>query len=257
MILTQTHKRRSFVGSLNVGTDVVDALRSLCVDNTILCGLVQATGYLRDVQLRTYDATTKSWKDPLVLPGSFHVASFSGTISLIERQTRIRCHVLGTSLGAGPTPVVVSGEIMAGEVVNIEFGLEAIDDIRLYRARDERSGLDGWLHVEFAQPGAPVRPPERIVLPEPVVEEPERRAPAAASKAADSTIDIRPGDFLNHPTLGRCAVAGLEVDERLTIKLESGRLVELHTGLIDISPARPGPGGERIFNVTIRRRAGR
>lgn len=252
MILTQTHKRRSFVGSLNFGTDVVDALRSLCVDNTILCGSVRGTGYLKDVKLRTFDAVTRSWRDPVTLPGTFHVASLQGTISLIERQTSIRCHVLGSTFASG-APIVMSGEIISGEVASIEFELDAIDDIRLFRARDERSGLDAWLHVEFAQAGAPVRPPERIAPPEPP---PVEEAPVRGGKApkAADTGEIREGDFLNHPTLGRCVVAGPEVDERLTIRLESGRLVELHTGLIDISPARPGPGGERVFNVAIKRR---
>ena len=248
MILTQSHKRRSFLGSLNSGTDVVDALRSLCVDNTILCGFFQGTGYLKDVKLRTFDAATKTWRDPVSYPGTFHAASLNGSISLIERQTSIRCHALGSAL----TPqgqVVASGEIVSGEIVSLEFSLESVDDIRLFRARDERSGLDGWLHVEFAQAGTPVRAPER-----PIVMEPTAVDDAPASKATDLTSDIREGDFLNHPTLGRCVVAGPEVDERLTIRLESGRLVELHTGLIDISPARPGPGGQRVFNVAIKRR---
>jgi len=248
MILTQTHKRRSFVGSLNFGTDVVESLRSLCVDNTILCGVVRGTGYLRDVTVKTFDAVTRAWRDPVSHAGTLHVASLQGSISLIERQTSIRVHVLGTSLASG---AVISGELVSGSVASIEFELDAIDDVRLFRARDDRSGLDAWLHVEFAQAGAPVRPPERIVTPAAAPPE-EARAPKAA-KAAD-TGEIRQGDFLNHPTLGRCVVAGPEVDERLTIRLESGRLVELHTGLIDISPARPGPGGERVFNVAIKRR---
>ncbi|MFO0748657.1 MAG: DUF296 domain-containing protein [Myxococcota bacterium] len=248
MILTQTHKRRSFVGSLNVGTDVVDALRSLCVDNTILCGFFQGSGYLKDVKLRTYDAVTRTYRDPVVHPGTFHAVSLSGSISLIERQTSIRCHLTGAVLAPGASAAVAaSGEVVSAEVINLEFSLDSIDDIRLYRAKDDRSGLESWLHVEFAQGGAPIRPPERA----PAI---DIIAPPRPPRAAEGSFDIRDGDFLNHPTLGRCIVAGPEVDERITIKLESGRLVELHTGLIDITPAKPGPGGERVFTVSIKRR---
>jgi len=251
MILTQTHKGRTFVGSLNIGTDVVEAIRSLCVDNTILCGFFHGAGYLKDAKLRSYDAGARAWRDPVAHPGTLHAVSLSGSISLIERQTSIRCHVMGTVLMPGQTGLTVAaGEVVSAEVVNVEFALDAIDDIRFFRTRDERSGLDGWLHVEFAQGGAPIRPPEKAME----IGDSKTDTPRPTTRIVDDALDIHEGDFLNHPTLGRCVVAGPEVDERLTIRLESGRLVELHTGLIDIAPARPGPGGERVFNVSIKRR---
>lgn len=250
MILTQTHKRRTFVGSLDIGTDVVEAIKSLCVDNTILCGFFNGAGYLKDVKLRSFDANARAWRDPVVHPGTLHAVTLTGSISLIERQTSIRCNVMGNVLTPGqPGVTYAGGEVLAAEVVNVEFALDAIDDIRFFRTRDERNGLDGWLHVEFASGGAPIRPPEKpMEIADSVTDAPR------VTKIVDDSFDIREGDYLNHPTLGRCVVAGPEVDERLTIRLESGRLVELHTGLIDISPARPGPGGERVFNVAIKRR---
>lgn len=265
MIVTQSHKRRAFVGSLNHGSDLIEAIRSLCVDNTILCGFFRATGYLEDVRLQTFDAAQKSYREPELHRGTFHGVTINGNISLVERQTAIRCHVTGSVVPAsGGTPYQVSGELVSGKVVGLEFMLDTIDDLRLYRARDERSGLDGWLHIEFVQGGNPIvrtTPPAEPVAP--ARAEPARAEPAAAPATRRAPVqvvaeeirqDIRIGDFLNHPTLGRCVVVSTENEERVTIRLESGRNVELHTGLVDIAPARTGPDGERVFAVAIRRR---
>ncbi len=143
MILTQTHKRRNFVGSLNAGADLIEAVRKMCVDNTILCGFLHGTGYLKDIKLRTFDGVTRTYRDPETHLGTLHVVSCSGNISLADRQTSIRCHVVGTVSRPGQPPVLVSGELVSAEIIALEFTLDAVDDLRFYRARDERSGLDG------------------------------------------------------------------------------------------------------------------
>jgi predicted DNA-binding protein with PD1-like motif len=254
MIVTQSHKRRSFVGCLNAGTDLLEALRGVCVDNTILCGFFKATGYLKDAKLRTFDATTRSYGEAQSYPGTLHGVSMTGNISLVDRQTAIRCHIAGSLLSPGTSsPVAIAGELVAGQIVAFEFVLETIDDIRLYRERDERTGLDGWLHLEFAQAGNPIvrqAPPEAqlAITPQP----PVVNKPAAPTESP--VHDVREGDFLNHPTLGRCVVVSADQDDRLTIRLESGRNVELHTGLVDIAPPRTAADGTRTFAVSIRRR---
>lgn len=288
MILTQTHKRRSFVGSLNAGSDLIETFRRLCVDNAILCGFFSGTGYLRDVRLRTFDAKTKSFSEPRLFPGTFHAVTLTGNISLTGRETSIRCHASGLARGPegelAATPVPAGGEIVSAEVVGLEFMLESVDDLKLYRDLDERSGLDGWLRLEFASGGGnpivrqtprdpgeptPTPKPAREASPAPSVPAAPAKAPATKKKAdaraaasvdddvptTEETLqDIRVGDLLNHPTLGQCVVISTDLEDRLQIRLESGRAVELHTGLIDIAPFRPGPGGERTFAVSIRRR---
>jgi hypothetical protein len=167
--------------------------------------------------------------------------------------------VSGALLPPDGAPVPLSGELVAGEVVALEFALETVDDMRLYRARDERTGFEGWLHLEFAQSGGPIvreRPPEAQLLVTPAGSAPSAQAAQHKSPrpAVDVVHDVREGDFLNHPTLGRCVVIAADADDRLTIRLESGRSVELHTGLIDIAPPHTAPNGERTFAVSIRRR---
>ncbi len=275
MILTQTHKRRSFVGSLNAGADIIDSFRRLCVDNSILCGFFSGTGYLRDARLRTFDARTKAFVEPRLYPGTFHAVTLTGNISLSGRETSIRCHVSGLSRGpegeVSASMAPAGGEIVSAEVVGFEFLLESVDDLKLYRELDERSGLDGWLRLEFASGGNPIvrQTPRDPGEPAPAPKAAREAAPAPAAPArsrkktvvdedtptTEETLqEIRVGDLLNHPTLGHCVVVSTDFEDRLSIKLESGRVVELHTGLVDIAPFRPGPGGERVFAVSIRRR---
>ena len=258
MIVTQSHKRRSFVGCLDTGTDLVEAIRSLCVDNTIFCGFVQATGYLKDPKLRWFDAVQRTYREPQALVGTFQLSHLSANISLLDRQTSIVCHVSGALLPPEGPVVPLSGELVAGQIVAVEFVLETVDDIRLYRARDERTGLAGWLHLELAHSGNPVvreRPPEAQLVVTPLGRETSEPTPVKEARArADVVSDVREGDYLNHPTLGRCVVISADLDDRLTIRLESGRSVELHTGLIDIAAPRTAANGERTFPVSIRRR---
>lgn len=256
MIVTQSHKRRSFVGCLNAGTDLVEAIRSVCVDNTIFCGFLQATGYLKDPKLRWFDADQRAYRDAVAHHGTFQLASLACNISLVDRQTSITCHVSGSLLPPSGAAMPLAGELVSATIVQLEFALETVDDLRLYRQRDDRTGLDGWLHLEFAQSGNPIvreRPPEAALVVTPAA----GSAPATKTTRAgneDIVHDVREGDFLNHPTLGRCVVVGADLDDRLTIRLESGRIVELHTGLIDIAPPRTAANGERTFAVSIRRR---
>ncbi|MCA9517768.1 MAG: DNA-binding protein [Myxococcales bacterium] len=251
MIITQTHKRRTFVGCLNAGTDVVDSLLSICVDNAIFCASFSAVGYLKDVSLRTFDPARRAYREPTQHPGMFHAVSLRGNVSLRERQTVVTVHAIGAREGAAG---VLSGELVAGEVMLVEFELATQDDIRLYRAEDAKTGLEPWLHVEFGS-GPPPRKEDNTVqlAPTAVVADAEP-PPRERPKGMDHhELDIREGDLLLHPTLGRCQVTANDGDERMTIRLESGRTVELHLGLLELTPAAP-EGRKRMFKVAIKRR---
>lgn len=254
MIITQTHKRRTFVGSMNVGTDLIQALKSICVDNSIFCADFTATGYLADITLVRFDGRSNRYGEATTHAGTFHAVGLHGNISLADRQTTVQCHAVGTvSPNAGEIELV-SGELTSGTVVGVEFFLTTHDDIRLYREHDARTGLDSWLRVEFGG-GPPVaRDDEPLeVLPAVAV------TPAPPSRPKEEPhvhhdMDITEGDFLNHPALGRGEVVATDAEERVSIRLESGRVVELHLGLLEVSQVS-AEGKHRVFKVTIKRRS--
>jgi|GEM_PF-1033041 len=258
MILTQPQKRRHFVGSLNTGDELVETLRALCVDNKILCGSFSGQGYLKSPKLRVFDAPAQKYRDAVVVAGTFHCVSLQGTISLIDNETSIRCHVVGATIPTSPSAAATfaSGEVVEAEVLNLEFTLDTADDVRLYRGLDERSGMEAWLHVNFVTDDGPIYRSQSPVVPPPPVTAPSDSEDSGASQiaTADGNTEVREGDFLDHPTLGRCEVVDAEQADRITIKLESGRHVELHTGLITVEEREVLKGGKRVFAVAIRRR---
>ena len=257
MIITQTRETRHFVGSMNPGTDMVGSLTQICVDNSILCGHFSGVGYLRNPRIQTYNVGQKGFEEAEELSGTFHVVAMHGNVSLQGKKTVFRCHVVGTLRSDEEEPVLVGGELVGGEVVAIEFSLATIDDIRLYRVEDDRTGLDPWLHMDLSggessekrielpiiesAPGS--APPSGAVEPKPeIVESPQTGNP-----------EVLVNDWLDHPTLGAARVMAVESDEKVTIELESGRKVQLHVGLLQLTASGTKDGG-RLFKVSIRRR---
>ncbi|TNF25294.1 MAG: DUF296 domain-containing protein [Deltaproteobacteria bacterium] len=254
MIITQTHKRRTFVGSMNVGTDLIQALKTICVDNTIFCADFTATGYLEDVTLVRFDGRKNRYGEPVQHPGTFHAVGLNGNISLADRQTVVRCHAIGTISPETGEHALVSGELTAGKVVAVEFNLTTHDDIRLYRERDDRTGLEAWLRVEFGDGPPIVRDDAPLeVLATAVTPEPPPAILPKDEPHVPHDLDISEGDYLNHPALGLGEVVATDAEERVSIRLESGRVVELHLGLLEVVQVTT-EGRRRTFKVTIKRR---
>jgi predicted DNA-binding protein with PD1-like motif len=258
MIITQTREQRSFVGSMNPGADIVQGLVQICVDNSIFCAHFSGTGYLTNPELRSYNMSAQGFDAPVQTEGTFHVVSLHGNVSLQERQTVVRIHVVGTVHIGEEEPRLLSGELVGGEIVSLEFSLSTIDDIRLYRAEDDSTGLAPWLHMDMSSglPNPHEQDRELPLLP---------TAPGAGNAAKSSSkmkgatvaateIEISEGDWLDHPTLGTCRVLASDEDEHVTIELESGRRVELHLGLIQLTPSGTHVKGGNRFSVSIARR---
>jgi predicted DNA-binding protein with PD1-like motif len=253
MIITQTRERRTFVGSLNRGAETIASILNMCVDNTIFCALFRGTGYLQDPTLRTFNPAKKTFNPPTKHEGAFHLVTMQGNVSLSGTDTSVRAHVMGTLLAADGSSSQISGELVDGPVLTLEFIMSTVDDIKLYRAKDEMTGLDPWLHMDLGK-GLPRAPDTRQPLPAisrttpPAVEtelseEPERENP---------TVNI--GDWLRHPTLGTCKVVQGDHDDRVAIELASGRVVELHLDLLALTPTSRGEDGNPGYQVNIKRR---
>ena len=258
MIITQTREQRSFVGSMNPGTDVAGGLVQICVDNSIFCAHFSGTGYLANPEIRSYNTKTPGFDAPERSEGTFHVVSMQGNVSLQERQTVLRIHVVGTLHVENAEPKLLSGELVGGEVISLEFSLSTIDDIRLYRADDDRTGLAPWLHMDLTSglPNPHDQARELPLLPSApgAMNAKGGKSSAPGAPVAASDVDIQIGDWLDHPTLGTCRVLGADEEEHVTIELESGRRVELHLGLIRLTPQGEHEAGGKRFSVSIARR---
>jgi len=257
MIITQTREQRSFVGSMNPDSDLVEALVQICVDNSIFCAHFSGTGYLTKPQLRSYNMAARGFDPTVNYEGTFHVVSLHGNVSLRDRQTVIRIHVVGTLHVDEEEPQLLSGELVGGDVVSLEFSLSTIDDIRLYRADDDRTGLEPWLHMDLSTGGQHPHDQDRelpLLPTAPGVDNTSKAEGKQATTAIGSDVEISKGDWLDHPTLGTCRVLATDEDEHVSIELESGRRVELHLGLIQLTPTGTHERGGNRFSVSIARR---
>jgi hypothetical protein len=141
----------------------------------------------------------------------------------------------------------------------VEFSLDTVDDIKLYRADDDRTGLTPWLHMDISD-GPP--PPSQLPSELPLLQS----APGASNKAgatqatkpevtaASADVEVKTGDWLDHPTLGTCEVLSADEDNHVAIRLESGRRVELHLSLLSLSPKGTRGDGGTVYQVSIKRR---
>jgi predicted DNA-binding protein with PD1-like motif len=248
MIITHTRDVRSFIGNLTNGSELTKAILGICVDNSIFCALVQGSGYLTDPTLKNYNGKTKSYQEPVKHEGTFHLVSMQGNVSLEGMQTVLCLHVCGVLEDASGDTTLVSGELVEGSVISVEFGLSVVDSVRLYRGEDGRTGLKPWLHLDLSS-GPPKEPEVPIQTIQAEEEEPEEEEEEEADE-----VEIAEGDWLEHPTLGSCKVVDFDGEGRVTIRLSSNRHVELHLGLLDIRPKTNAADGCRSFQVSIKRR---
>ncbi len=254
MIITQTREQRSFVGSMNPGEELLATLVQICIDNRIFCAHFSGTGYLKNARLRNYNHGKRGFDPTRELTGTFHVVSLHGNVSLRDRSTVLKLHVIGTLHADDGQPAradsgeLASGELVGGEVLSFEFSLSTIDDLRLYRGDDARTGLDPWRHMDLG--GGPLPPAEESDELPLLPTAPGHKGQASSSE--DSYIEI--GDWIDHPTLGACKVMTTDDDERAKIQLASGRRVELHLGLLELLPSGKHDDGGRLFKASIRRR---
>jgi predicted DNA-binding protein with PD1-like motif len=244
---------------MNPGDDLIDALTRICVDNTIFFAQFSGIGYLKEPKLRSYNMSKVGFDPDNTYEGAFHVVSLHGNISLRDRQTVIRLHVVGTLHHAENPPILLSGELVGGEVVSLEFSLSAIDDLRFYRAEDDRTGLDPWLHMDLGDSNTLGVPKVEEI---PVIEGAPGSGPVNTQDEEDAedssdegeVVEVESGDWLDHPTLGACRVLATDSDEHVTIELASGRRVDLHLGLLGLRPAGRHDEGGQVYKVHVKRR---
>jgi len=134
-------------------------------------------------------------------------------------------------------------------VIQFEFLIEVFDSISLRRMHDPDTGLDLWLQ---AMPAGTEADDELVAAP-------ARREPETGGRRSEveeielDEIELERGDWLDHPRLGQCQVLARDNDERVPVKLPSGRVAELHLGLFKMFRAGRKQGGS-VYKVEVRRK---
>lgn len=240
MIFTETREGRRFVGELDPGMPVVASFHGLLNDYQIGSGWIQATGYVSDPIVRSVGAEG-GFGEPQAYPGRFLCVVLEALVSERLGETDLTVRVLLHREDG----LVVGGLLEEAISGSLELRCRTWDDITLRRFQDPDSGLDRWLDVS-------VNVSESV--PE-VVKSGRVAMEAMPSRLLEPNEmpQLRIGDFLEHPRLGECEVTQVIDDDRVAIRMESGKIAQLHLGLLTLTRAQRRKG-RNVYSVQIRRR---
>jgi predicted DNA-binding protein with PD1-like motif len=241
MIFTETREGRRFVGEVPPGQPLVVTLRVLFETYRISSAWIDGSGYVRDAVVRPLLADG-SFGDPQAVAGMALIGSLRAVVSEKsgERDLVVRAQLNAAdgTVRAGLLDEAVSG--------SVELFAQTFDDITLRRFEDPESGLFRWLDVAVNVVSADA---EGV------------RSGRVAMEAMPSRLleptempQLRVGDALEHPRLGTCIVTHVLDVDRVAIQMESGKIAQLHLGLLTLQRTAAHTG-RTTYSVQVRRRS--
>ncbi len=252
MIVSQFQERRYFAGRLDPDQDIVAAFRTICAENRISCGWIHATAVLRHPEFAFLDREDSAARDPETLDGIAFCPTISGNVSVLGDGLDVRLYA-AVRVERDGAPGERAGRILSGEVRMCEFWMLALDDVAFVRAPD--GAYSAWVQVqapEDLRARKPVPPPAIQPLVRPPAE-PSYRPPDPDEAEELILLEIQPGDYVDHPRFGTCRVVHAPQEDRLTIRLGSGKHVDLHMGVLRVLPGRQA-GGRKVYPIELRKR---
>ncbi|HEX9104252.1 MAG TPA: hypothetical protein VF997_18710, partial [Polyangia bacterium] len=195
-------------------------LAETCRTHDVRAGEVRASGTLED-------ATVGERR----LPGASEIVSFADVV-------RGGLQATATLLHEG---ALVGGRLAAARVIACDFVVDAWDDLPAEQPKAaptfEAPARTTWSDVVAAS-AASDRKHEPAVRP--AVNLPGSDEPPPPS---DEGPSVRPGDFIDHPKFGRCAVERVDGDQEfVTARLRNQRLIRLSLDVLTLIPAGQADG---------------
>lgn len=139
MLVKELKLGRSLLVRLDHGTDLVDQISKLAVDEGILVGSFSALGALIQAKIAFYDQETHEYGELLVEENS-ELVSCTGNVSIRDGKPFVHAHVvLADSVGKTIGGHLLNGKIFAAELFLIELLGEP-----MVRKSDETTGLYLW-----------------------------------------------------------------------------------------------------------------
>ena len=222
MIVSESTRTRRLVGRFDPGSDLLAALADLCRAHDVRAGSARVTGTLRQatVGARTID----------------------GDVEIVSLEARLGEEIVARAALALPTGELAGGRLAAARVVGCEFVVDTFDDLPAQKAPTfEAPARTSWSDVVAASG----RKPE----PEPVRPASNFHAVADQVPQPATEIQVRPGDVIDHPKFGRCAVERVDGDyEFVTARLRNQRLIRLSLDVLTLIPAGV-EDGKNVFRA--------
>ena len=255
MIISQFQETQHFLGRLDPDQEIIAGFKTVCSENSISCGWITASTVLVDMEMRPILVDGSGFGNVEELQGTVFCPNVSGNVSMLGDGLEIRLYASvfpvrkkDTRMGTGTGGIIVGGMVRV-----CEFTLLSVKDATLIRQSD--MGFSPWQQLQTAADMdmadlAARHPSGPLVRPAPT--------PIYQSTDEDETseliiLEMKVGDFVDHPRFGVCKIVHAPVDDRLSIRLPTGKHVDLHLGVMRVLPAKQ-KGGRRVFQVEVKRR---
>jgi predicted DNA-binding protein with PD1-like motif len=219
VIVAESTRHRRFVGRLDPGADLLSQLTDACRTHDVRAGELRVTGTVED-------ATVGERR----LAGPAEILSFAAVV-----RNGVQAAVSLAHAGA-----VVGGRLGAARVVACDFVLDAYDDLPAEKPAPsfEAPARTTWSDVVAASE----RRPEQPAAVRPAVNLPDDNDDSELAASPDG-VHVRPGDYIDHPKFGRCAVERVDSDmEFVTARLRNQRLIRLSLEVLTLIPAGQADG---------------
>jgi predicted DNA-binding protein with PD1-like motif len=268
-----------------------DAVATALRHERVTCGWLRASGVLRDVELRAFDAGVGTLGSVRRVAGPVQVLALEGSIGLVDGEPSFSLRALlarETDRGLE----TLAGEITHARIVALEALVTSLDDVALERALDESAGvwlLDASSGANARRPAAPPQPAPAATAPpasapaaapawsaaleaseqtaaEPVRPRAAASAPSLSTPAGGAPMPARPrrpdldldtpapepGDSVEHFAFGRGDVLKSDGD-RLHIRVhKDGRIREIALEMLRVSSLPDDGDGKRHFKLERR-----
>ena len=247
MIIAQVESTKRYIGCLDTGRELVESLKAICAEKGIDCAHISGYGYLEDPVIQQYSRVEKAYQAPKKAAGLFVSPDVHGSISLgTDDCPDVLLFFSGGAAERGRSKSV-TGRVVSATVRQFEFFIDTVDNVLLKRLKCADTGLDLWLQMlpaGFKAGPTQIRGESATVQEEPDQDEED---------FGEDDLQIEEGDWLSHPRLGMCYVLTFDGEDRIKVRLGSGRIAELLMSMFKLSLEGVQEGG-RVFKVEVRKR---
>ena len=132
--------KRVYMGKLDHGADLLEEITTICKDNAIRLGRVEAIGAVQKAKIGFYPQDTKQYEF-IEIDKEMEITGLIGNISLKEGTPMVHAHInLGDEEGR-----VIGGHLAPGTIVfACEVIIQELAGEDFNRGLDETTGLPLW-----------------------------------------------------------------------------------------------------------------
>jgi predicted DNA-binding protein with PD1-like motif len=197
VIFEESRSIRSFVGRIDEGDDVIEALTLLCDANDVTAAEVRVTGTLADVEVVRHDPSSGDYVPLVDDEGPFQVVRFNGTMARLGDQAVLRAEAM-LAVDAPAGQQFVFGQLRRANAIDCEFVVQTYPDLAVTRKLDPATGRFPLQSIERDESAVPTAP---TPTPEAAAPQRERKAPETVSEPA-GTSRTETGETKEPPKAG-------------------------------------------------------